>query len=232
MQTEELMKIIRNGENSYVEFKEERIRPRDLAEEIVAFANSEGGIILLGVCDDGNILGVLDKDIEEKIMNICRNNCIPSIIPDFQSIEVDNKIVAVITVSKGLNKPYYSTDHRYYLRVGSTKRIASREELLTLFQANGSLHYDISPVEGTSINDLNLDVVRDYFLKYNAFDLHEESKEVVERILTNADMMTESNNKLLCTVGGLLVFGKSPEKRLPQSGVIFAHFRGSRSLMS
>jgi len=226
MQAEELLKIIRNGESSYVEFKEERIRPRDLAEEIVAFANSEGGVILLGVCDDGNILGVLDKDIEEKVMNICRNNCIPSVIPDFQSVEVDNKIVAVITVSKGLNKPYYSTDHRYYLRVGSTKRIASREELLRLFEANGSLHYDISPVAGTSINDLNLDVVRDYFLKYNAFDLHEESKEVVERILTNADMMTESNNERLCTVGGLLVFGKSPEKRLPQSGVSFAHFRG------
>ncbi len=226
MQAEELLKIIRNGESSYVEFKEERIRPRDLAEEIVAFANSEGGVILLGVCDDGNILGVLDKDIEEKVMNICRNNCIPSVIPDFQSVEVDNKIVAVITVSKGLNKPYYSTDHRYYLRVGSTKRIASREELLRLFEANGSLHYDISPVAGTSINDLNLDVVRDYFLKYNAFDLHEESKEVVERILTNADMMTESNNERLCTVGGLLVFGKSPEKRIPQSGVSFAHFRG------
>lgn len=106
------------------------------------------------------------------------------------------------------------------------KRIASREELLRLFKANGALHFDISPVENTSINDLNLDIIRDYFLKYNAFDLHEESKETIQRILINSDIMTETNNKILCTVGGLLVFGKNPEKRLPQNGVSFAHFKG------
>jgi len=168
MRIDELKEIIDNGENSYVEFKEkEGIRAKDLAEEIVAFANSEG-----------------------------------------------------------LNKPYYTTDHKYYLRVGTTKRIASREELLRLFEANGALHFDISPVEDTSIKDLNLDVIRDYFLKYNAFDLHEESKEAVQRILINADIMTEANGKLLCTVGGLLVFGKDSEKRLPQNGVNFAHFKG------
>ena len=225
MRIDEIKEIIANGENSYIEFKEEGIKTKDLAEEIVAFANSEGGIILIGVDDDGNIVGVSDTLIEEKIMNACRNNCIPNIIPAFQSIEIDGKTIAVITISKGLNKPYYTTDHKYYLRVGTTKRIASREELLRLFEANGALHFDISPVEDTSIKDLNLDVVRDYFLRY-AFDLHEESKEAVQRILINADIMTESNGKLLCTVGGLLVFGKNPEKRLPQNGVSFAHFKG------
>lgn len=226
MRIDELKEIIDNGENSYIEFKEEGIKAKDLAEEIVAFANSEGGMILIGVDDAGNIVGVSDTLIEEKIMNVCRNNCIPNIIPAFQSVEIDGKIIAVITISKGLNKPYYTTDHRYYLRVGTTKRIASREELLRLFEANGALHFDISPVEDTSIRDLSLDAIRDYFLKYNAFDLHEESKEAVQRILINADIMTEANGKLLCTVGGLLVFGKNPEKRLPQNGVSFAHFKG------
>ena len=172
------------------------------------------------------IVGVSDTLIEERIMNVCRNNCIPNIIPAFQSVEIDGKIIAVITISKGLNKPYYTTDHRYYLRVGTTKRIASREELLRLFEANGALHFDISPVEDTSIRDLSLHAIRDYFLKYNASDLHEESKEAVQRILINADIMTEANGKLLCTVGGLLVFGNSPEKRLPQNGVSSAHFKG------
>lgn len=226
MRIDELKEIIDNGENSYIEFKEEGIKVKDLAEEIVAFANSEGGMILIGVDDNRNIVGVSDTLIEEKIMNVCRNNCIPNIIPNFQNVEIDGKIIAAITIPKGLNKPYYTTDHKYYLRVGTTKRIASREELLRLFEANGTLHYDISPVEDSSIKDLNLDVIRDYFLKYNAFDLHEESKETVQRILINADIMTEANGKLLCTVGGLLVFGKDPEKRLPQNGVSFAHFKG------
>jgi Predicted transcriptional regulator containing an HTH domain and an uncharacterized domain shared with the mammalian protein Schlafen len=183
-------------------------------------------MILVGVDDNGNLKGVSDSLIEEKVMNVCRNNCMPHIIPAFQSVTIEGKTIAVVTISKGLNKPYYTADHKYYIRVGTTKRIASREELLRLFEANGSLHFDISPVEDTSIKDLNIDTIRDYFLKYNAFDFHEEGNEAKERILLNADIMKESNKKAVCTVGGLFVFGKNPERRLPQNGISFAHFKG------
>lgn len=227
MTIDEIKKIIQNGENSYIEFKEEEIKAKELAEEIVAFSNSEGGMILIGVDDEGSIKGVKDDKIEETVMNICRNNCIPHIIPLYESIEVEGKRIAVITVPKGLNKPYYTADHKYYIRVGTTKRIASKEELLRLFEASGSLHFDISPVEGTSIKDLNIDIIRDYFMKYNTFDLFEEPKESVERILVNADILKEADGRKLCTVGGLLVFGKNPEKYLPQNGVSFAHFKGN-----
>jgi ATP-dependent DNA helicase RecG len=227
MTINEIKKIIQNGENSYIEFKEEEIKAKELAEEIVAFSNSEGGMILIGVDDEGNIKGVKDDKIEETVMNICRNNCIPHIIPLYESIEVEGKRIAVITVPKGLNKPYYTADHKYYIRVGTTKRIASKEELLRLFEASGSLHFDISPVEGTSIKDLNIDIIRDYFMKYNTFDLFDEPEESVERILVNADILKEIDGRKLCTVGGLLVFGKNPEKYLPQNGVSFAHFKGN-----
>lgn len=154
MTVDEIKKIIQNGENSYIEFKEENIRAKELAEEIVAFSNSEGGVILLGVDDEGNIKGVEEYKIEETIMNICRNSCIPHVVPLLEIIEVENKRIIVITVPKGCNKPYYTIDHKYYIRVGTTKRIASKEELLRLFQARGSLRYDIPQVEGTSIKDL------------------------------------------------------------------------------
>lgn len=117
----ELLNIIKNGENSYIEFKEEDIKAKELAEEIVAFANSEGGTILIGISDDGNIKGVQDKNIEEKIMNICRNNCIPNIIPIYEDIELNRLKISIVSIPKGLNKPYYTTDHKYYVRVGTTK---------------------------------------------------------------------------------------------------------------
>jgi len=101
------------------------------------------------------------------------------------------------------------------------------EELLRLFEASGSLHFDISPIEGTSIKDLYIDVIRDYYIKYNIFDLYEETKESVERILVNADILKEVDGRKLCTVGGLLMFGKNPERHLPQNGVSFAHFSGN-----
>jgi ATP-dependent DNA helicase RecG len=226
MRPDEIMALIMQGENAYLEFKEEWIKPRELAEEIVAFANADGGMIIIGIDDAGNIKGVSELSLEEKIMNICRNNCIPNIIPVFQNVIIDGKKVALITISKGLDKPYYTTDHKYYIRVGTTKRIASREELLRLFEANGAMHFDISPVEGSTIKDLSLDVIRDYFLKYNAFDLYEEDEATTERILINADIMIDKPNKPFCTVGGLLIFGKNPEKSLPQNGVSFAHFKG------
>lgn len=223
----ELMEIIKNGENSYIEFKEEEIKAKDLAEEFIAFANSEGGTVLIGVADDGTIKGVKDENIEEKIMNICRNNCIPNIIPIYERINVDGHNVVSVTIPKGPNKPYYTTDHKYYIRVGTTKRIASREELLRLFEANGSIHYDISPLPNTSIKDLNLDIVRDYFIKYNTFDLYEEDNSAIERILINADILKEVDKKIVCSVGGLLIFGKRPDMIMAQNGISFAHFCGT-----
>lgn len=227
MHVSELLEIVNNGENYYIEFKEEQVKSKDLGEEIVAFANSEGGTIIIGISDNKEIIGVSDIKIEEKIMNICRNNVIPNIIPHFEIVEIASKKIVVLTIPKGLSKPYYTVDNKYYIRVGTTKRIASREELLRLFEGNGSLHFDISPVPNTSIKDLNLDIIRDYFLKYNTFDLAEEDSKQVERILINADILKPLNNETVCSVGGLLIFGKFPQNILPQNGVSFAHFKGN-----
>lgn len=224
---QELMEMISKGESPYIEFKEENIKPNDLAGEIVSFANMEGGTIIIGVSDDGTIKGVTIEDIEEKVMNVCRNNCIPNIIPIYQEISIDDVKVVILTILKGVNKPYYTVDNKYYIRVGTTKRIASREELMRLFQASGIVHYDISPVKGTTKKDLNMDLIRDYFLKYNTFDIYEEDEGTVDRILINADILSEAANTIECTVGGLLIFGKRVEDKLPQNGISFAHFRGN-----
>jgi len=227
MDIRELEALIAKGESPYVEFKEESVRAKDLAAEIVAFANCEGGMILLGVNDGGNVTGMEEEAAEEKIMNICRTSCIPPIVPEFEIKEVEGKKVGIIHVEKGFHKPYYTVDNKYYIRVGSTKRIASREELLRLFEKTGSFHFDVSPVADATIKDLNLERIRDYFLQYNAFDLFEESRESMERILVNGDILTEAEGHAACTLGGLLIFGIHPEKFLPQSGISFAHFNGT-----
>lgn len=224
---QDLLDIISKGESPYIEFKEEKVKPNDLAGEIVSFANMEGGTIIIGVSDEGIIKGVLVKDIEERIMNICRNNCIPNIVPIYQEVVIDGFKVVVLTIPKGANKPYYTVDNKYYIRVGTTKRIASREELMRLFQASGAVHFDISPVEESTKKNLNMDLIRDYFYKYNMFDLYEETDEAVERILLNADILREGGNTKKCTVGGLLIFGRRVENILPQSGISFAYFNGN-----
>ena len=73
---------------------------------------------------------------------------------------------------------------------------------------------------------MNLDIIRDYFFKYNTFDLYEESKEMVQRTIINADILKEFNEEVVCSIGGLLIFGKDHVKNLPQNGISFAHFNG------
>ncbi|MBF0397617.1 MAG: putative DNA binding domain-containing protein [Desulfobacterales bacterium] len=88
-----MLEIIKNGESSKIEFKTEDVHPNTLAEEIVSFVNLEGGTILIGVNDSGEVIGCSHKDIEEFIINICRNNIKPSIIPVIEKIEIDKKRV-------------------------------------------------------------------------------------------------------------------------------------------
>ena len=81
MNKAELLDLLRGGENSTVEFKRDDVRNHDLAKELVAFLNLGGGVVLLGVEDDGNISGTTRDDIEERITELCRSNIEPSVIP-------------------------------------------------------------------------------------------------------------------------------------------------------
>ena len=83
MTRSELSELIYHGENSGVEFKRDKVRPENLAKDIVALANFRGGYILLGVEDDGTISGLKREPskVEEWVMNICRSLVYPPIIP-------------------------------------------------------------------------------------------------------------------------------------------------------
>ena len=121
MRQDELLEMIVNGESSKVEFKTDDVHPNALAEEIVAFANFEGGTILIGVDDSGEIKGYTRDDIEEFVINICRNNVKPSIIPVIENIAVDNKYIIAVTIKRG-DTAYSTNRGLYYIRVGSTKQ--------------------------------------------------------------------------------------------------------------
>ena len=82
----DLLEAIQNGENSGVEFKRDTIDNRSLAKELVAFANLGGGRVLLGLEDDGAIVGTTRSRLEEWVMTACRDKIRPEIIPYFEAI--------------------------------------------------------------------------------------------------------------------------------------------------
>ncbi|MCP4695503.1 MAG: transcriptional regulator [Gammaproteobacteria bacterium] len=208
-------------ENQYIEFKLEAVSSHDLAEELLAFSNAEGGELWLGIDDAGQVQGI-SRSYEEDIMNIGRTGVIPPLHLIYEEHFPQGKRIAKITVPKGADRPYYSSRNRYYIRVGSTKRIASREELMRLFQASGLFHYDQVELNNARENDLNLSDISDYFERYQ-FAFSAESEDEKRRLLRASDIFGEKDHP---TVGGLLLFGISPERRLPQAGIAFAHFTG------
>lgn len=221
------MNPIPHAENQYIEFKREETSAQTLAEEMVAFANGEGGEIWLGVDDNGTPLG-LSRDYEEDVMNICRTAVIPPICPTYQALDVTDaqgqyRRIARISIPKGTDRPYYTSKNRYFIRVGSTKRVASREELTRLFQAAGLFHYDLVTVGGSALKHLNQTAIADYFSRYHIDFLDEDETERL-RLIAASDITNEEH---IPTVGGLLVFGIAPERHLPQSGITFAVFNGT-----
>lgn len=117
MKKSDVEEIIKNGESSGVEFKCDDINIQDLAKEIVAFANFQGGIILLGVKDDGTISGTTREDVEEWIMEACRKKVEPEIIPFYENVSFEEgKNIAVVKIGSGTSKPYAMLHHghRYY----------------------------------------------------------------------------------------------------------------------
>ncbi len=223
----ELLEIINNRENSGVEFKRDDIRPDELAKEIAALLNLEGGYILLGVEDDGTVSGLVrdSKEAEEWVMNICRNNLQPPITPYWEIIPWDeSKCIGVLTLpADSPDKPYKGrrgSSWVTFVRVGSTSREASREEEARLYQASRIVRYDLKPVSGTSIRDLDLNLLENYFkniLNQNTPALENET--AWRKILLNTDILVEDRSNLLAAVGGLLLFGNNPNRYLPQAGI-------------
>jgi len=134
----ELLEIISNGENSGVEFKRDVIENHALARELVAFSNLSGGIVLLGVEDDGTISGTTRAALEEWVMTTCRDKIRPAIIPFFEKIrEVEpGKDVAVVRVPPGfdVHSLWHNNRNTYFIRVGTQSREPAPEELGRLFQ--------------------------------------------------------------------------------------------------
>ena len=225
-QIEQIKQLIEQGENSAVEFKNSEVRPESLAREIVAFANSSGGTILIGVEDSGKITGVDQHQTETWVANIVRNNVIPAIAPQITEWELSQKKVLAIEVSRGLDKPYQTLDGKFWIRVGSTNRMATKEELSRLFQQAGLVHFDIAPLEQTSITDLDDRKLHEYWFTYYSINYLELEQEEQKRLLRNADILGLLEGEETVTVGGMLLFGKDPQRRIPQSFITFAVFDG------
>ena len=225
----ELLEIIANGENSGVEFKRDDIRPEYLAKEIVALVNFQGGRILLGVEDNGTISGLKRKKMEEWVMNVVTDKVHPLVLPFYEEVNMGEAgRVAVLTFPQGNSKPYvrrHKGAEEIFIRVGSTSRAATREQQMRLYEIGGMLHTEALPVSRTSFSDLDRVRIENY-LKDIIHDpeLPGDSPRAWEERLANLGFLIEPGG--MCTVAGMVLFGKQPRRHLRQAGLRVFAFSG------
>lgn len=225
MTRDELQRLIRQGEDSGLEFKRDEVTNFDLAREITAFLNHAGGTVLLGVDDDGRIVGTQRSRLEEWVAELCRAKIDPPVIPVLSWVRDAEPGADVLAarVSVGPDKPYarvHNSRRAYYVRVGSTSREAGSEELERMYQSAGRLNYGLKPVPGAGVEELDRRRLRDYLIRVLGGRAPDDSDASEwETLLHNLEFVAETPAGLVASVDGMLLFGTRPRRYLPQSGI-------------
>lgn len=228
----ELLRLIRGGEDTFLELKVKLSNTEKIAQEIVALANTGGGLIVFGVNDQLRVEGVDDPErVQDDLVRICREEIHPPIVPFIDRIAFDNgrRIVALDIESK--RRPYRTRDGRFYLRIGAEKREASREEISTLLDEARPIRYESVPALGASITDIDEAHLWTFLRAFEGGAFEESTvvdyptSEVLERDLLLA---TSDGQEVVPTIAGLLLFGRDERvsELVPRAAVTATRFSG------
>jgi len=220
MDLTELRERIARWEDLHTDFKERLDSPDELARDLVCFANTDGGQLIVGVAKDRRVVGVEDPDaVNRMVDNVAFNNCEPPITVIQEVLHDDGKRVVVINIPKGDRRPYRTNRGLYYIRKTSGCFQASQEELLRLFQATESLYYDETPLPRLSLGDLDLDAFDRYLEATGQAELIPDR----ERLLRNWRLLSGDHP----TIAGVVLFGRDPQRHLPFAQINAARIPGT-----
>jgi len=229
MEIIEILQILDQGEDSRNQFKKNVNNIDALARELIAFSNTTGGKIFMGVYENsekkGEIIGLTSQDIHrinKLLFNAASQNVKPAINPLTEIVTILDKQILIIEVPKGINKPYQDKNGVFWVKSGSDKRkAASREEIQRLFQESGMVHADTTPAEGMTVSDLDMPYFRSFFQKRYSESL-DEQEIPLEQIMQNLNL--GNNGEINITAA--LLFTKFPSNRLPSYIIKAAAFPG------
>ena len=230
---EEIRRQMRLGEDSHWEFKEIEFagdvpkgpRRADLADELAAFANTDGGVVLCGVTDSGDVQGMSREQmdaLERLLVEICTDMITPPIRPVVLRRETKERLSFLLVEVPQGHTQHDSPGGSYY-RVGSSKRKMTNDERLRLAQQRGQarfLWFDKQPVPGTGFGSLDESLWKPLLSIVGAAD--------PESALERMGILTSDENGITrATVAGVLLCCRSPEEWLPNACITATCYRGN-----
>jgi ATP-dependent DNA helicase RecG len=225
MNSIELRTIIGKGETSTVQFKLNVTNELSIAQEMIAFANTKGGTILIGVDDKTwAVIGLTDDDLRRltnMLVNASSQQVKEPIFIGTDTVEYEGKKILVVTVPEGIAKPYKDNDGIIFMKNGANKRkVTSNEEISRLLQSSGYLYAEERLIAHSSMDDIDV-------IKFKNFyeEKYKEKFEAdqLEKYLENLRLISEGK----VTIVGALLFGEKVEKLLPPFYITAIWFRGN-----
>lgn len=225
MEAKELLNLVSGGENSRVQLKENVTNPTSVAQEIVAFANSKGGRLIIGVNDKtGNITGLSFADLQRinNLLTTAASELVRStVIVETETVDIDGKKVIVAHIPEGSDKPHTDKDGLIFIKNGADKRkVTSREELARLLQSSGNLYAEQMLIRDSTVKDLDWGLFREFYEKKFKEDIaYEDFQAKVENLTLGAE------GKI--NLAGNLLFGKNPQRLSPDCHIAAIWFQGN-----
>lgn len=215
MSMNDLQQLIAQGEGQQLEFKRSLAELETAARTIVAFANADGGIVLLGVRDSGEILGVeVGEHTKERLSTAITDSTDPIVYPSIEIIPFAGKAVVAIKVEASENRPHLCKG-RAYKRVGATDVQLSRDEYEKLLLTRATAVYDRQPMLETRFSDFSEERIH-WYLKQRA-----EKRDIAIPDMPLSDLLigmsaaVEQTGEIIPTRAGILCFAKNPQASIP-----------------
>ena len=233
----DILKQIKAGEVSGVQFKERILDKYDIACELVAFSNSHGGKLVVGIKDKTGETNALSySEVQETtnlLSDIASENVVPSILIKIDTIEVEDGNLVIATVKEGLNKPYHDNRGIVWVKNGADKRkVFDNAELAEMMTDCGSFAPDEAGVRDATVNDLDATTIKQF--------LGNRFERVLEKKGLTGDAFNEASLDMICsaiakghdcekilrnlrfirpdgtlTVAAMLLFGKYTQRWMP-----------------
>ena len=225
----ELIRLIRGGEDTFLELKVKLSNPEKIAQGIVALANTAGGTMIFGITDQLRIEGLLNPEsVQEGLARICREDIVPPIMPLLDMMSFDNGRRIVVLDIDGKRPPYRTRDGRFYLRIGAEKREISRLELSDWLDEIRPLDFENIPLDGVAEEDFDDALLWSFANSFEDDVLGNNIYQTADFLRKDLLLAVGNSEEFLPTVAAVLLFGKNEKvaELLPRSKVTMARYSG------
>ena len=218
-----LSQLLRQPEGKTLEFKHDLSSPENVLRTVVAFANTSGGTILIGIEDTTpDVRGVSDpRDEEERLTSLITDLIKPQLRPDIGLLRYREKVVLGVAIYPIPRRPHYIGDapeSGSYVRVGSTNRRADRELVAEMRRVSYGEGFDEQPLPDFDSEAIDIDVFSELFSEY---------RRVSNRDLGILGILKSHQSRRVPSIGGMLLFGIDRLAYFPDAWIQAGRFAGS-----